>query len=299
MLSLQQLLRKALGHFLERLNWESWAGNVAIVRQAASGGDDVVRLYMHSTAGADLSKLFFTVPRAAPMRGSLTEQLAIATGGAGGGDPLLQRQRLRFIFADAEEASAFFALLSDGDDTAGAGDKYALARDGALTAYRNVSAGGLHERPGIRMAALSAIIKRELQASGLFGSIAGKASAAQPTWTRLTTTISKALRPSLEAAFAALKPDESDVSRTARAKAVANFFAAFASRAGWVQYDRTTLQRALNMDKKRATDAEAKGKGGFRLSLSRGAGSGGGAGAAGAEPMAADGCDDDDESDDD
>jgi len=155
------------------------------------------------------------------------------------------------------------------------------------------------------MATLSAIIKRELQASGLFGSVAGTASAAQPTWTRLTTTISKALRPELEVAFSVLAPGESAISRTARAKAVANFFAAFASRAGWVQYDRTTLQRALNMDKKRATTAEPKGKGGFRATVARGAGAGGGGGSGGgaassSEMMAEDAVSDEeeDESDD-
>ena len=138
LLSFQQ--RKAPGYFIERLNWESWSANVAILRQAAAGDEDGVRLYGLSSAGADSSKLFFTVPRAAPVRGSLTERLAIATGGAGGGDPLLQRQRLRFIFADAGKASAFFALLSHDDTT---GDAYEAARSGALTTYRNVSAGGL------------------------------------------------------------------------------------------------------------------------------------------------------------
>ena len=172
-------------------------------------------------------------------------------------------------------------------------------RGRALTEYRNVSAGGLHERPGIRMAKLTAIIKRELQASGLFGSIAGSASAAQPTWTRLTTTISKTLRASLEDAFSSLEPGEIAASRTARAKAFANFFAAFASRAGWVQYDRTTLQRALNMDKKRATTADPKGKGGMRAGIARGSGSGGGA-ASNAEAIAdGDDSDEEDESDDD
>jgi hypothetical protein len=80
------------------------------------------------------------------------------------------------------------------------------------------------------MARLAAAVKLGLQSSGVLGKIAHDARVVQPTWTRLTTMLSASMRTELEDALSVLAPTASSASRNFRAKAIANFFAAFASR---------------------------------------------------------------------